>query len=290
MPHAFSLLCNAFYFKGSGHKSKPKFVNDLLDAAGCQYPITDASQATRFFNGKGSHELPVSVFEGFPNRTVDVDSLTSFFLKLIDKVTEAYASTDAVLKTLALKLNLARHEQLEPLIVARACAIFFQALIAEENQDLDIQQCYDKLLNGVNVDEILNSYPLIHGDKAIVSTPPALQKYVLNTWTQFEHTWVIQNCGEIIWRNRFLRLISSESDRLRRLDDSSDIPIPLTPPRAFAKLKATFQTRGYEGKETTHWIMVDDTGADCFPNMSTDFNVQATIKFVPTEKERQPNA
>lgn len=283
MPQAFSMLCHAYYVKNVTHRSKREFVNALLSASGCPYGINDPSQATRVFNGSGAKELPSSTMDCFQSQEVDLDSLAAFFASTVGKAASSFSSYDTAVQQIASQLALAHREQIAPQILFRSSALFFQNIVTQENKDLSIQQCYDLLLGGASEEGIARSLPLIPGDKAIVSKPPALQQHQVSVWTTFKHTWVIQNCGTVTWKNRTLRRIPSDNERMRRLNDSDDIPLPPTSPNQFVTLEAAFQSRGHEGKEISHWIMVTDTGEDCFPNMPTDFDVHVTINFSPTE-------
>ncbi|WP_167142022.1 NBR1-Ig-like domain-containing protein [Canibacter zhoujuaniae] len=276
MTSYFKLLCDAFYIK-SVHKSKPKFLNELLKAAGNAFGVTDKSHATKIYNG--NKPFTESIREGFNNSEVNCSGIANFFEDIFVKYKQ-----DLMLVDLARSAGIEIADEIEASYFFQACAALVNAEIFNPHHGISLTSWYQRATESKNLGEALMRKPLAAGDSLLVSRPPALQQYLLSHWETFEHQWTIQNKGSVIWLDRYLVCENSGSEKHFRLSSPECIPIGRTAPNEFARLSATFQTRGHDGTGVSRWRMVDANGNDCFSNHQSDFDVQVTVSFDHTKR------
>ncbi len=95
----------------------------------------------------------------------------------------------------------------------------------------------------------------------------------------FVKTWLIQNIGEEVWKNRYYRCIDDQleissrtalrppSTRQGLKPDQATIPIPETPPNQTVEISIGFTAPDYPATIISYWKMFDETGEMCFPKM-----------------------
>lgn len=276
MASYFTTLCDAFYIR-SVHKSKPKFLNALLKAAGNAFGVTDKSHATKIYNG--SEPFTESIREGFNNSEVNCSGVAKFFEDIFVKHKQNLTLID-----LARSAGIEIADEIEASYFFQACAALVNAQIFNPHHGISLTSWYQHASDSKEWGKVLGRKALLADNSLLVSKPPALQRYLLSHWETFEHQWTLQNRGSVIWLERYLVCENPGSEKHFRFSSPERITIGRTAPNEFARLSATFQTRGHDGTGVSHWRMVDSNGNDCFPNHQSDFDVQVTVSFNHTKR------
>lgn len=196
---------------------------------------------------------------------VDTDGLTTFFSKAIPE-----KNIEGLMQQFGIPDDTTRDTRL----FLKALAYQFEAFVQSSSQEADdiVQGKYEYLLE--HEDEEGNSSNE-HIDRIGVSQYQKSQ-HLVNCYGSFRHTWVIENKGTETWENRRLFLTNSADIKLKI--ESEYVDIPVTKPGEKIKIATGGEARGQEGVTVFQWIMVDETGGNCFPDDSSlYFSVE--VKF-----------
>lgn len=95
----------------------------------------------------------------------------------------------------------------------------------------------------------------------------------------FVKTWLIQNIGEEVWKNRYYRCVDDELEissktallpplpRQGLKPDQTILPIPETKPDQTLEISVGFTAPDYPATILSYWKMFDENGAMCFPEV-----------------------
>lgn len=262
----FNDFCVPLYSK-TRHKSQGALVITMLNQAGSTFWKASSKgdreyAAKAFRNGELSQPLKESFNNGFRTREV-----ATWLRAELD-----IAQQEDRLGHLLLAYGFPVDTEIETATLAKALTAQLNEILFNPYNDAPvITAAYEHFTAKPNEPFTGIAQALIKGDRVLVSLPPALQKYRLPFYNEIEHTWTIQNTGKISWQGRELHCTDPERSPLR--PKKRILSLGHLDKNKFAKLSTMIQARGEEGSFTSHWIMVDANGQNCFPNEKTTFNV-----------------
>lgn len=108
---------------------------------------------------------------------------------------------------------------------------------------------------------LLSSSMFSFDDSIFISEYPA-DGIIVEYYQEFNHTWVIKNNGNQIWKNRYLKCVNNDIIRLKASPDI--IEIPTTYPGDEVHLTAHFKAQGLPGVYESYWKMMDQNHSYCF--------------------------
>ena len=94
--------------------------------------------------------------------------------------------------------------------------------------------------------------------------------------TTFVKTWRVKNVGTVIWKNRYLKRITSLSNQI--CSSPAMVPIPETLPGETVDISVTFTTPHLPGSCRTDWKSADENGNLHFPDMHGLFSIVTVIE------------
>lgn len=143
---------------------------------------------------------------------------------------------------------------------------------------------YERLISSTEEKQEEIVEPLYPGDIALPSQNQCRVYNVSAHDKNILHEWIIQNRGKREWHGR--KLIFANHQEVVPRAESNCIPVPAAYPGDYIKMKVSMDARRHEGITVCHWIMVNEKGADCFPNSSLfDFTLDAQFVYVPKDME-----
>lgn len=95
---------------------------------------------------------------------------------------------------------------------------------------------------------------------------------------EFEKVWEIQNIGNVVWKNRFLKR-EGTCEGLGLITSPDKVPIPTTYPRQTVQIKVPMRAPTIPTTTTCIWKMVDKHGAKYFPD-KYKYGLTITINVV----------
>lgn len=246
-------------------------MSKLFVAGGSSYfsasVATDKEYQKKLYNG--SKPLTQNLKDSF-QASIQIDGLVGLFEKYLKDDQVRQAMTAFAIPVL-----------LEPQkdTFSRALALQFNSLVKNENSDVDdiVAMEYQRLLTEPADEKPHPLVPLYPGDGAYVLEFLPARNYFKKCYEKFDHTWLIQNTGNLTWCNRKLVFVNYATVRPR--SDKNAIDIPDVEPGKDIKITTSFDTRGFEGRYECFWVMQDSEGNDCFPNNKGLFNVTIDSKF-----------
>lgn len=278
----FNEFCAPLYSKNR-HKSQGAFVITMLNQAGSNFwklsSKSDRDYAAKAFrDGKLRQPLRESFNNGF-----NAQQVSAWFK---NELNAAYQQDK--LGNIMLAFGLPKGVQIDIAALAKALTEqLHEILFNPDNGAPVIPAAYEHYAATPEKPFTGMVQPLIKGDRAYVSNPPATQNYHVPFYQEIQHTWVIQNVGKASWDGRELRCTDPERSELK--PQKRALPIGHVDQNKFAKLSTAIQARGFEGKFTSHWTMVDTNGENCFPNEKSIFNIVIDVvnpNLQPTAAER----
>lgn len=257
-------------FDKKKHHGQGTFVITVLTKAGSTYlkaqSQTDRDYAAKIFRGERTLSEPIrESFQGTINRQTLIPWLQRSLEEQRNLSQTKFTDT-------CLLYGFPKEQEIDIQVLAQALAEQLQEILFNPDNDAPVitaayehyTETPDKPFSGI-------TQPLIKGDRVLLSVPPALQEYRLPFYNEIEHTWTIQNTGKVSWDGRALRCEDPERYQLR--PDKRIIAIEHLDQNRFIKLSTVIKARGEEGRFTSHWIMVDSNGVNCFPNEKSAFNI-----------------
>jgi len=94
--------------------------------------------------------------------------------------------------------------------------------------------------------------------------------------TDFVKIWRVQNVGNVVWKNRYLKRITPTSDLL--CSSPAMVPIPETKPGEIIDISVTFRTPHLPGSCRTDWKTSDEQGRLYFPEMHGLFSIVTVVE------------
>lgn len=146
------------------------------------------------------------------------------------------------------------------------------------------------MLVGLNSPQIPNTSPLqanvvVEEDKTLfikdVTIPDGTAIPVNTTYVK---TWRVQNIGNVVWKNRYLKRITPPSDLI--CSSPAMVPIPETAPGEIIDISVTFKTPHLPGSCRTDWKTSDVRGNLYFPDMHSLFSI-VTVVDAPKQMQRK---
>ena len=252
-------VTNCFIAAGSKRFALPKYKNKQT---------SDNVEYQRMIY-KGDRQITEEMKRSFPH-PFGLKGLSDFFCENIREAEIRRAMTE-----FAIPVSIASDQTL----FSRAIAAQFQALIQSDSDDVDdiVAMEYQKFLTEPYAEEPHPMVPTYPGDSAFVLEFQPARAYTKKCYDRFDHTWVIRNAGNQMWRNRKLVFVNQASVKPRA--DTNCIVIPDTSPGKDIKITTSFDARGSEGHYESLWVMLDSEGNDCFPNNNRLFAVTIDVKF-----------
>lgn len=95
-------------------------------------------------------------------------------------------------------------------------------------------------------------------------------------YSWFIYTWRITNDGKVSWKNRKLVCNNPKDIALRPVKVDA-IEVPDTEPGATATMQIEMKAQGQEGTAISKWRMYDQNNNDCFPTLTSSFNIEVEV-------------
>lgn len=89
--------------------------------------------------------------------------------------------------------------------------------------------------------------------------------------TTFVKTWRVKNTGKIVWKNRYLKRVTPQSEHI--CSSPAMVPIPETLPGETVDISVIFITPHLPGSCRTDWKSADQNGNFHFPDMHGLFSI-----------------
>lgn len=260
-----STLCKNVYHRCAATHSQFAFVQGLFRAAGYRLGLTE-SYAKQLFSGKNFSEDLKNEMRGKNN----LDALVAFFSGAIE---------DTRTQTVLIAFGIPEKNEPNKKALAVALAKQTRAIIevtddAEAPDIVGLEYQAAKAAPAIQASTSPPPEPLYPGDDVYVDSG---RRYESGSREDIPHTWVLQNTGKIRWEKRKLVYRRGPKDRPEAIP--SEVNIPDTPPGGFVHLTTVFNGRGFDAVTTCLWVMVDEDGADCFPNRSSLFSITIDAKY-----------
>lgn len=254
-------FCKGVYSSCGKIKSQTRFIELLFIAAGNKVYISD-SYKKGLFNGS----KPFSINQKIPLRNKgNVNELVSFFdIHITDE------------NKLLLSFGIPEKEVVDKKALSAALALQLELLIdsdLEEVEDIIILEYQKAKKVKKNTTEPFFE-PLYIGDSSFVHSKG---KYEIESYDTIQHTWQIQNTGNIYWSGR--KLVYRRGLKDRPEANPSELEIGDVRPGETIKITTTFDGRGFDGVTSCIWEMQDSDGANCFPNRDSLFCVIIDAKY-----------
>ena len=262
----FNDFCAPLYFKPR-HKSQGAFVITMLNQAGSNFwklsSQGDKQYAGKVFRGgKLGQPISESFNDGFKTR-----ELTKWLSIELNA-----AEREGRIESIAISYGFPKDQDVDVNALSHALAEQLRKMISSPEDGVSVVvAAYEHFRNEPDEPFAGVLPPLVKGDRALVSQPPSVQNYRVPFYQEVEHTWTIQNAGTVSWDGRELRCVDPERSELA--PSKRALPIGRVARNQFVKVSTQVQARGVEGPHTSHWIMVDSNGQNCFPNEKSAFNI-----------------
>jgi hypothetical protein len=266
----FSEYSKRLYPNMSGLHNQSHFVGSLFNAAGSTFfPIqgtygTDDNQRKLY---SGQRVFNRKMKASFPS-PVDFQRLAIFFDTRIGDT-----SLPSIMSAFGIPIDEARNKS----IFISALCTQFQNIVSESTDNVDdvVAEEYRRLLqdDGFNVAAKQPLYP--NDDYQLISETPD-NRHIVSFYEEFEHKWTIKNSGTVVWDGRCLECINQGTTRIRALN--TVISIPKVTPGNEAGIIVRLDARGFEGSFESIWVMKDNDGKDCFPDMSKALKIAVTVE------------
>lgn len=267
-------FCTAVYKRNGKVTSQTKFLQALFSACGTSYQVSDDYGPKLF---KREAPLDPDIRSMFP-KPIDREALRNF---LQDHITPEPGQRKDVhdrIREIAEKTGLGGRGQIDQGEFFWALTDWLNSIIhTPENTERLLDHYLRRVNEGVPDDGAIYQPPTHPGDKVDVLYPPTQQDYRPAFWGKFEHRWVMKNLGHEPWVGRTLVCTNPNDNGIR--PPAAVIPVPNSAPseRNLIEIRAQFTARGREGDAISEWQMHDESGMNCFPGSSNQFNVEATV-------------
>ena len=174
----------------------------------------------------------------------------------------------------------------DKLALCNALVAQFAAFLKSNDEHADdiIAMEYDRFLSGAETQQENHVESLYPDDIALPSQNQCRTHNVTAHDKCILHEWIIQNRGKREWHGR--KLVFANCQEVVPRAESNCIPVPDAYPGDYIKMTVSMDARRHEGKTICHWIMVNEKGADCFPNSTLfDFTLDAQFVYGPKDVE-----
>lgn len=212
-----------------------------------------------------SRPLNQQMKDSFPSPISE--ELVGYVASLLDK-----AAAESVARNFGIPLE----RNIDAGVLARALVLQFQLYINSPDEEVSdiVSEEYERFSADMPSDSSPQLFPRYPDDKAyLIKVTP--QDMNIPIYTEFNVTWEIKNNGKQTWKNRKLFYSNYNRRGVRPKAEQILIDIPTTEPGETISISTTMNTRGKQGSTVCEWIMIDETGMDCFPD-STRFYITVT--------------
>lgn len=271
---ALRTFCEAVYKKQPPITSQTKFTQDLIQATGATYEVSD-SYAPKLFK----REIPLGdEREQFPD-PINREGVYIFLKEhltpppgqrkrrtLVDRISDIAKVLDTPIS-----------EGVDSEAFIWALTDWMNDIIhhPEEERVFNNYYCFRKA--GHDPAQSEPSKPRYLGDEIDLVRTVSTPEGTLAFYQHFKHKWVFRNIGQISWEERYLRCDNPKGKGIRPSKSHISIPDTTASSKDFVTIEVEFQARGFEGKATSYWRMCDKDGNDCFPGLRSLFDVEATV-------------
>ncbi len=257
-------ICQNVYRRCAVTTNQAVFIDLLFEAAGGKTYIAKTYKK-QIFTGK----KPFTENQKMPLRNKDcVPALKEFFY--------SYITEDEIVKKIISAFGIPEKETPDKLALCTALAVQVKAIIDSTEEADNImattyQAAKQEEIDIKSAEDIGAKYP---GDSVYVS---ATARYEIGIYDKVEHTWEITNTGKQVWSGRKLVYIRGAKDRPEA--NPSVIEIKEVKQMEKIKISTTFDGRGFAEVTHCHWEMQDADGENCFPKLTSRFDVIIDAQF-----------
>lgn len=250
-------------------KNQGVYIIKFFNAAGCNsfvLPKKTSQQQTKCLENERHFAKDRSVQlikDKFPN-PIDYDGLKQY---LLDEI------KDENVRDCMNHFGIAATAIEDKNCLVGALAMQFQLFLDADTDDIDnnIPSEYERLVGGAENSVHIRRSALYNGDAFWVENTGKVN--AVECYGTYTHTWIIHNCGNVIWHGR--KLVLKNADKIYPKVSDNEIAIPDVNPNGYKKITTVFEARSIEGIYESEWEMQDSGGNACF-TANKDFNV--TIK------------
>lgn len=267
-------FCTAVYKRNGKVTSQTKFVQALFSASGSSYQVSDDYGPKLF---KREAPLDPDIRSMFP-KPIDREALRDFLQAHITPGPGQRKDVQDRIREIAEKTGLGGRGQIDQTAFFWALTDWLNAIIhSPENTERLLDHYLRRIDGGALDDQTIYQSPTHPDDKVDVVHPPTQQNYRPAFWAGFEHRWVIRNLGHEPWVGRTLVCTNPKDNGIRPAEAVILVPESAPSKTNLIQITAEFTARGREGKAISEWQMRDESGMNCFPGPSNQFNVEATV-------------
>lgn len=250
---------------GQGH-----FVHDLFAAMQSNFFAYTSSKnydyEKKLYNGNRllNEEMKASIPDPFP-----LQEVAEFLSTLIDA---------PKLESLKESLGFSKSIEIDKQILFQALARQYQFIFESQDNDVAciVVDEYERLQNSEEGAKLTKYRSLYAGDDAVNYT--SVKSIQVEVYENFTIEFEIMNSGKVPWRERKL-VFDRKLTSCPRPVNGYAIPLPkVVEPKKSFKIKVDMNARGSEGSFSSHFVMQDAEGNDCFPNRHI-FDVRVNVTF-----------